>query len=486
MKNRRLFRCMGQIDEDLIMEAELIRFKPRKRSILFHAAACLVLAGCLGLIIAVPRILSPLRTETPLTDQVETDVEEAAPSYFSFGGLSLNMTQEQVCTLLGEPEYISEEQSPRWFYPTLTVQFHASDLKVCRIWLLKGCELTMLNGIGVGSSEEHLKKAYPDLPVMQQYYKAPYVEDAYLEGTGDYREDMEDTQHQINTPDLSIRFGVSKGEIEYISLTRHTASEPNMNEDANVDDRCTFSFGGVSLDMTQEQVQELLGSPTEITDEESPRWFYPTHVIRFHAFDKTVSSIGILTGCQLKMENGIGLGSTDEDVLNAYPDAYVNSNYDEHTANTAYELFHDDLFLLIGTADGKVVYISLTCHKDPMLEALTSDTIKVYTPVDAGKPWNCVTLTGKAAKLVCTAMTISEPEAPTGEKTGLIQWLDFGNGTAAELYGNDHAAIFSYSGSTFDPSRTDGLIWRLSGCFYDLDDYVAQAIASVTGQTESE
>lgn len=487
MKNRRLLRCIGQIDDDLIMEAACVHFTPRNRKFFLELAACLVLMGCLGLIIVVPQFLSNQpQTDTPLTDQSQMSAEQAELSYFSFGGLSLNMTQEQVLALLGEPEQISEEENPRWFYPSFTVQFHSSDLKVCRIWLLKGCELTLLNGIGIGSSEEQLKKAYPGLPVMQEYYKAPYLEGAYPASVEGYAESTEDTQHQLHTDDLTMHIGVSEGKIEYISIIRHTEPVSELNEPVEEQNDPTFSFGGVSLDMTQDQVRELLGEPTEITEEESPRWFYPTHVVRFHAFDETVSSIGILTGCELKMTNGIGLGSTEDAVKNAYPDADINPNYNEHTADTSYHVYRNDQFLLIGTADGEVVFISLICHKDPMLEALTSETIAVYTPVDAGRSWECVALTGRAAKLICTAMTISDPEDPTAEKTGYTQWLDFRNGTAVELYGNDHAAIFSYSGEALDPSRTDGLVWRLSGCFYGLDDYVANAISSVTVQTESE
>lgn len=346
MKNRRLFRCMGQIDDDLVVEAECSHFKSRKHRLLFELAACLALAGCLGLVIAVPRFLSgqPQDSTAP-AEQTQLNTKKDTSADFSFGGLTLDMTQEQVLELLGEPEQVSEEDSPRWFYPSVTVKFHSYDQKVCRIWILKGSTLTLSNGLGIGSSEELLKACYPDLPIMQEYYKAPYLEDAYPQTVQDYTESIHDTQHQIHIGDLTMYIGISQGSIEYFSLLRHS---------------------------------------------------------------------------------------------------------------------------------------------DPMLEALTVDSITIYTPVDGLRIWEPVTVIDKAAKGICTVLTISEPEEPWSEKVGPFYWMDFGNGTALELYGNDHAAIFTYSGEAFDPSCTDGLVWHLSGCFYGLDDYVSRALESPAETWEQE
>ena len=77
-------------------------------------------------------------------------------------------------------------------------------------------------------------------------------------------------------------------------------------------------------------------------------------------------------------------------------------------------------------------------------------------------------------------LTISEPEEAIGEKSGVSMWMDFGNGTAVELQGNDRAAVWTYSGDTFDPNKTDGLTWHLTGVFQGLDDYVAQALEDPT------
>lgn len=338
MKNRRLLRCIGQIDDDLILEAACVRFSSRKRKLFLEAAVGLALAACLGLVIALPQFFSGQpNPDAQLTDHALTDPAPEHHSPFSFDGLSLDMTQEQVLALLGEPEQITEEDNPRWFYPTVTVQFHSFDQKVCNIWLLKGCELTLPNGIGIGSVEETIQELYPDDPMMRDYSKTSYLQGAFIGDIEGYTDRAEDALYQINTEELSMQLGVHDGSVEFIFMRR---------------------------------------------------------------------------------------------------------------------------------------------FEDPMLKALTADPITIYTPVDAGRSWHSVTVTGKAAKGICTVLTISEPEEPSDEKTDFIYWLDFGNGTALELYGNDNAAIYSYSGDALDPSRTDGLSWRLSGRFPDLDTYVLRALES--------
>lgn len=258
-------------------------------------------------------------------------------------------------------------------------------------------------------------------------------------------------------------------------------SESQPFESSDMD---PFSFGDLSMDMTQEQVLALLGEPEQISEEESPRWFYPTLVIRFHSFDQTASSISSLTGCELALASGIRLGSTEEQVETAYPEVHIDPNYNENNADTCYQVSRGSQTLLIGTAGGQVVYISLHCHADPMLNALRSDSITIYTPVDAGHSWKSTVVTGKAAKTICTVLTISEPEEPSEEKTDFICWLDLGNGTALNLYGNDTAAIYTYNGEALDPSRTDGLVWHLSGCFPDLNYYVTRAMEETSSDED--
>lgn len=468
MKNRKLLHSIGQIDDDLILEAEFTRFIHHKRNFFLKLAACLILMCSLGLVIAVPRFLS----KDPIPQLSETS---QTPAEFSFDGLTVDLSPEEVLELFGEPKQIADEDSPRWFYPSFTIQFHHADQLPCRIWLLKGCDLTMPNGIKVGSSEEDLQEAFPDALTMQDYPKTYYLQDAFPDDIEGYTDDPLDTLYQINTEEQTLQVGVHDGVVEFIYLYRYIPTKEESNINVEMVD---FIYGNLALDLTQEQVRAALGEPEQIWNKESLCWVYPTLMLRFHSFDDTVSQISTMAGCEITLPNGIGLGSSEEYVKDAFPDAYVNPKYNENNADTCYEVYSGSKTLLIGTADGAVVYMSLTCHEDPMLKALTAPEITIYTPVDAGRSWESVTVSGKEAKGICTVLTISEPEEASVEKTEITYWLDFGNGTALSLYGNDCASIYSYSGETLDPSKTDGLIWRLNGRFLDLDNYVIRAIIS--------
>jgi len=482
MKNKKLLHSIGQIDENLIIEADATRFAPRKGKFFLHLAACLALVCCLGLVIAVPRFLPKQEPAAPLVGQTETLPPPQTSDDFSFDGLTANSSQEEVLELFGEPKQIADEDSPRWFYPSFTIQFHHADQLPCRIWLLQGCDLTMPNGIKVGSSEEDLQTAYPEALTMQDYPKTHYLQDAFPDDIEGYTDDPLDTLYQINTEEQTLQIGVHDGEVEFIYLYRYisTSEEPytDAEEPYTGAEEIDFIYGNLALDLTQEQVRAALGEPEQIWNKESLCWVYPTLMLRFHSFDDTVSQISTMAGCEITLPNGIGLGSSEEYVKEAFPDAYVNPKYNENNADTCYEVYSGSKTLLIGTADGEVVYMSLTCHEDPMLKALTASEITIYTPVDAGRSWESVTVGGKEAKGICTVLTISEPEEASVEKSEITYWLDFGNGTALSLYGNDCASIYSYSGEALDPSRTDGLTWRLNGRFLDLDNYVIRAIIS--------
>ena len=227
------------------------------------------------------------------------------------------------------------------------------------------------------------------------------------------------------------------------------------------------SLGGLILGMTQAEVQERLGDPASVS---GTIWNYDGLKVGFFDYNQTVRAIQATEGCTLALESGISVGSPEADVPAAYPSCETGTEADGST----YYLFTGSNQLLIRARDGVVYSIDLINLGDPMLESLSVPEITIYTW--SGKVWETTTVTNKAAKGICTVLTISEPDVPTAEKTQVSQWMDFGNGTAVELYGDDHASIYTYS-DTFDPERVDGMTWRLSGQFPMLDQYVAEALA---------
>lgn len=244
-----------------------------------------------------------------------------------------------------------------------------------------------------------------------------------------------------------------------------------------------LSLGGVKLGMTQQEVQVLLGEPSSMVDGGGySEWKYDALTITFHDFNQTVWTVQAREGCHLKLPTGIGIDSSEDAVKEAYPNAMLGTSTppEDGTPDAYYHLDG----LTIGLSGGNVCEIRLYRTTDPMLDALSVNEITIYQWVD--KQWQTTTVIDKAAKYICTVLTISEPEEATGEKDGVSMWMDFGNGTAVELLGGDRASVWTYTGDTFDPDKTDGLTYQIGGVFKDLDKYVAQALADPTATWDTD
>ena len=273
--------------------------------------------------------------------------------------------------------------------------------------------------------------------------------------------------------------GYEQAESPESSNNKFTGTESPELEGSSYD----LSLGGVELGMTQQEVQVLLGKPSSMVDDGGyNEWKYDSLTITFHDFNQTVWMMQAQESCQLKLPTGIGIGSSEDAVKEAYPDAMLGTSTppEEGMPDTYYHLDG----LTIGLSGGNVCEIRLYRTTDPMLDALTVNEITIYQWID--KQWQTTTVIDKAAKYICTVLTISEPEEATGEKDGVSMWMDFGNGTAVELLGGDRASVWTYTGDTFDPDKTDGLTYQIGGVFTGLDEYVAQALADPTATWDTD
>ncbi len=108
---------------------------------------------------------------------------------------------------------------------------------------------------------------------------------------------------------------------------------------------------------------------------------------------------------------------------------------------------------------------------------LTSNAIAVYTPTAEG--WQTTEVVERAAKRVCTVLTICEPEPAETHWDTLTAWLDLGNGTVVGLYSADYAVVYTCEGD-FDPDDTAALTPHIEGIFYDLDATLAAALENPT------
>lgn len=238
-----------------------------------------------------------------------------------------------------------------------------------------------------------------------------------------------------------------------------------------------LSIGGIKPGMTEEEVISILGEPM---DQENGWINYNGISIEISRFLPQVITIDLRNG-SLTLPTGIGPGSTEEELLNTYPGLEQN---DDHEGVTIYTLEQPDQRMTVSVRNSQVDRVIVEHLGDLMLDALTVNEITIYQW--NGKIWDTTTVIDKAAKYICTVLTISEPEEATGEKDGVSMWMDFGNGTAVELLGGDRASVWTYTGDTFDPDKTDGLTYQIGGVFQDLDKYVSEALADPTATWEQD
>ena len=231
-------------------------------------------------------------------------------------------------------------------------------------------------------------------------------------------------------------------------------------------------IGGLRLGMTQEEVASLLGAPDSFSNSGDVEridglqeicWFYNTSGSTDALYDAAlmlvgddvrdgpdvVSSIWISSPCTWTLDTGIGIGSPQEAVDAAYPDASFASGGAENT--WIYSYTAGDLYLRIIVKDGEVSGIDLgglheyhfpdenePAPSDPYTftpyDTLSGGPVTVYLRTESG--WEKRVLTDKPAKRIMTALNIMDPE-PSDRIAEPVLWLEFPSGGAAALYGDD-------------------------------------------------
>ena len=228
-------------------------------------------------------------------------------------------------------------------------------------------------------------------------------------------------------------------------------------------------LGGLRLGMTQAEITSLHGGPDSFSNSGAGErvdglqeicWFYNTSgsadVLYDAALrlvgddvrdgpDAVVSSIWITSPCTWTLDTGIGIGSPQEAVDAAYPDAAFEPGDTENS--WVYGYIAGDLYLGITVEDGAVSFISLgglneyhfpdeeePAPADPYTftpyDTLSGGTVTVYTRTESG--WDMQILTEKRAKRLVTAFNIMDPE-PGGTQGEPVIWLEFESGGVAAL-----------------------------------------------------
>lgn len=259
-------------------------------------------------------------------------------------------------------------------------------------------------------------------------------------------------------------------------------------------------LGGLRLGMKREDVQAMLGEPDSVSNTgEIQRedgvwevcWFYNTSGSADVQYDlrlrftntgmrdgsgSVLSEVWTQSPCDWTLDTGIDIGSPQEAVEAAYPDAVWTHETmienDQEIPYDLYELTSGDLFMLIRVEAGEVSHISFgglnaehfldedePAPTDPYTftpyDTLSGGTVTVYTRTETG--WDMQVLTEKRAKLLVITLNIMDPE-PSDVQGEPVIWLEFESGGVAALYDESGAgAIYLLENQTaFETALSSG------------------------------
>ena len=279
-------------------------------------------------------------------------------------------------------------------------------------------------------------------------------------------------------------------------------------------------IGGLRLGMTEAEVASLHDGPDSFSNSGAVErgdglqeicWFYNTSGSADVLYDASLTLVGddvrdgpdavlcsiwVTSPSTWTLDTGIGIGSPQEAVDAAYPDAAFAPGSAENT--WIYSYTAGDLYLRILVTDGEVSSIDLgglneyhlpdeekPAPADPYTftpyDTLSGGTVTAYTRTEDG--WTQQVLTEKRAKLLVTAFNIMDPE-PSDTQGEPIVWLQFESGGVAALYDEtgagaiyrleDTSAFEAALAANEDPSPALTLIE--SCVFPDVWDNVQQAL----------
>ena len=189
-----------------------------------------------------------------------------------------------------------------------------------------------------------------------------------------------------------------------------------------------------------------------------------------------LSEVWTQSPCNWTLDTGIGIGSPQEAVEAAYPDAVWTHETmienDQEIPYDLYELTSGDLFMLIRVEAGEVSHISFgglnaehfldedePAPTDPYTftpyDTLSGGTVTAYSRTESG--WEKQVLTEKRAKHLVTALNIMDPE-PSAVQGEPVIWLEFESGGVAALYDESGAgAIYRLEDtSAFEAALSSG------------------------------
>lgn len=480
MTPKELLKSLGDLDSDLIAEAEAYQApKTHRWSRWLAVAACVAVAAAISwpLLTRSPETTPPQTVaanpgetivDNPAEDVIPDDCAEPEETeiepFESLGGLALGMTKQQVEAVLGdgyeatEPTQLSDNYKYFcWYYPEIYVRFvdRGTGWFVEELQAPKGSGLTLSTGISVDSTREEILAAYPDARVAEE------------NGLWSAR---------VRWADGGLWIFQDSEQGSFIRLAAVTWDSADI--------LTTESVGGLTLGMSQQEVEAILGTgyKAEAVVELRKNFkvvnlCYPEAELQFADTGDGwfLNRIVLTLDSPLTLSTGIGTQSTEAEFLAAYPDA--------RTVVEAGDPYSDGIaeqYLLVGSEDGGLRFYTdgilygiwlgpLVPEPEPVANLLSAETIVVQC-ADGTE----VTLVDKAAKKVSTILTITDPEVVSYPGESPKWWLDLGSGMYLAVYGHDDLATV-YSGDHLD-TTLETMTLELTGVFSDLDSTLESAL----------
>lgn len=457
MTEKELLRAIGSLDDKLVEEAEAYQAPPAR-----HWGRWVAVAACVAIVAGVGwKNLPTLTTETkppqttnvtePETDPMEENTGSVAAddgdteqwTGETLGGVAIGMTPEEVETILGSsyevdtPRQLSEDYWDLcWYYSGLYVRFadQGEGWYVRELMAPGDSTMTLSTGIGVGSSREEILAAYPDASVSES------------EGIWSAQVKYEDSS-------LWIFHDAKNG--NYINWIAHQYMENEKNstwiatssQTEPADPLTQESIGGLTLGMTEQEVEDVLGTgydPSPVTELRSNfrtvTWRYGGTELQFADTGDGwfLNQIDLFPSSPLTLSTGIGMDATEAEIRAAYSDIRQETERTDPYSESVAETFlscgrvkHGLRFYVDGGELYQIQLGPMVTQLVPLWQAVASDTAVVLFSDGAAK-----NLVGSWENRAITVL--GEGAEPSPDDRVVFNFLEDSTGTQETYFGDNH------------------------------------------------
>jgi hypothetical protein len=240
----------------------------------------------------------------------------------SIGDVHLGDTKQKVWSILGEPDEVVKEPTSRediWQYNKYLAKIYfyknSPDYPaegVVRIQIDSPSQWKTESGIGIGDTLQQIKSRYSNLngKLESASNKTVWVNGENIASVS-----------QMYYP--TLKFKLHDDKIQQIELSNQNQNPgPYHKKPLSYAD---MTIGDIQIGASSEEIKSRLGDPSQKDDTMTgPEWTFHSQGIVLGI--DPVWLIRVSAPFKGSTPRGIHIGSTKEDVINAYPDAFIDRN----------------------------------------------------------------------------------------------------------------------------------------------------------------